>query len=143
MEREYTYFEETHFNQECLERVRHTDKSSIEDFEKVFSALGFTRTYGETGNDTLPNTFSVSVEKTIGSVIVNGAETVQTEVFRLNFTYDTEDFGEIDGDICNGMKVSITVGPSDQHKVFEETVYCRPEDMQLWTRMYLDLLTRN
>ena len=143
MERIYADFEEITFENEYLERVRHTDNPSIEDFEKVFNALGFTRTYGEIGNETPPNTFSFSMEKTVGRMVVNGMESVQTELFHLNFTYDTEDFGDIDGDICNGMKVSITVGPSDQHKVFEETVYCRPEDMQTWTRMYLDLLTRN
>lgn len=139
MKHDYTDFETISKEPlENLERVRKTDRPTLEDFSKVFDTLGFVQEYSESGDDTEPNSFCRSMDKVVGRTIVNGVESLRTEKLRLVFRYDSEDFGDIDGDICNGLKVSIEIR---KQKVFEETVYARPEDLELWTSMYVRTLT--
>ena len=137
-EHEYTDFETiSEEPSENLERVRKTDRPTLEDFSKVFETLGFVQEYSESGDDTEPNSFCMSMDKVVGRTIVNGVESLRTEKLRLVFRYDSEDFGDIDGDICNGLKVSIEIR---KRPTFEETVYARPEDLELWTKLYLRTL---
>lgn len=140
MEREYIDFEELPEKREYLERVRKTNKPTFEDFEKAFTELGFVKTYGNDGNEITPNAFSRSVERVVGKIVVNGVENLQKDINTLDFRYVHDDFGEVDGDICSRLEVTITTGPSKQNIVFEETVYTRPEDLHLFTDMFLKSL---
>ncbi len=137
---EYIDFEEIPYNREYLERVRKTNKPTLEDFEKAFTDLGFVKTYGNDGNEITQNTFSRSIERVVGRMVVNGNETVQKDITTLDFRYDSDDIGEVDGDTCCGLKVTISTGQNRQNIVFEETVYTRPEDLHLFTDIYLKSL---
>lgn len=132
MDKEYTEFDVVEDTREYLERVRKTSKPTIEEFENAFDGLGFSKN---------GNTFSRSVERVVGKMVVNGAESLHKDTLTLEFRYSQDDLGEIDGDTCSALEVSVAKGQRNPVRVFEETVYTRPEELHVFTDMYLKMLS--
>lgn len=131
MDKEYTEFDVVEDTREYLERVRKTDQSTVEEFEKIFDSLGFYRT---------DMSFSRHFDKVVGRMIVNGVENLQKETLSIEFKYLDGETGDIDGDL--NQKFDAIVYVSKNKILLVDTVYARPEDMHIWTELYQNLFTR-
>lgn len=137
MNREYTEFEDTGDTAEVLERVRKTTVPSLDDFSTLMVSLGFSRSYGDDGNQLEPNSFYKSREIVVGEAILNGVRKTNTETLTLQFTV-TGETGDIDGDLCS--EIDVCAFDSRGNTFFIDTLYARPEDMPKWTEIYLSTL---
>lgn len=128
MDKEYTEFEVVEDTREYLERVRKTDAPSLEDFEKPFNDLGYSRN---------GNAFTRSFDKVVGKMIVNGVENLQKETLYIEFIYLDGETGDIDGDV--NQKFDAVVSVNKNKILLVDTVYARPEDLHIWTEIYRNL----
>jgi hypothetical protein len=137
MNREYTEFEDTGYTAEVLERVRKTTVPSLDELSTVMDGLGFSRSYGDDGDQLEPNSFYKSREIVVGETIFNGVRKTSTETLTLQFTA-TGETGDIDGDLCS--EIDVCAFDSRGNTFFRDILYARPEDMQKWTEIYLSTL---
>lgn len=125
MDKEYTEFEVVEDTIEYLERVRKTGSISLEDFEKPFKDLGYSRN---------GNVFTRSFDKVVGKMIVNGVENLQKETLSIEFRYFDGETGDIDGDL--NQRFDAVVSANGNKILLVDTVYARPEDLNIWTELY-------